>query len=77
MSGGAGIDSGEAQIANIVDYMMRLDTSSPEVRKVTKDSAHGLQRTCAESTAGLFSLLFVRSQFGEGSRRDGGKRGAD
>jgi hypothetical protein len=54
-----------------------LDLATLDASAVTKDSAYRLQRTCAESAAEVLGLVFVRSQFGEGSRRDGGKQTVD
>jgi hypothetical protein len=36
-----------------------------------------MQRTCAESAAGMLGLFFVRSQFGEGPRKNGEEQTAD
>ena len=54
-----------------------VDLATRDARAVTKDSAYRMQRTCAESAAGCLVWFIVRSQFGEGSRRDGGKQTAD
>src|ERR1700730_9827905 len=54
-----------------------LDLATRDARAITKDSAYRLQRTCAESAAGVPGPFFVRSKFGEGSRREGGKQTAD
>jgi hypothetical protein len=44
---------------------------------VTNDSAYRLQQTCERSAAGVLVWFFVRSQFGEGLRSNGGEQNAD
>jgi hypothetical protein len=54
-----------------------LDLATRDARTVTKDSAYRLQRTCGNLLPGCLVWFFVRSQFGEGSRRDGEEGTAD
>ena len=51
-----------------------LNLATRDARAVTNESAYRLQRTCAESAAGMLCLVFVRSQFGAGQRRIWGRR---
>jgi hypothetical protein len=48
-----------------------LDLATRDARTVTDDSTYRLQQTCERSAGRGVGLVFVRSQFGEGVRRDG------